>query len=164
MRCVLPHTQRCHEPKACTSPATALYFSQNKQPQRRPLPTRHCQALPRRNGLVIVFRGRKMHQGQTSGNFCLSVPYDIPIISQKNAHNHSKEAPSMNFTSTNKNFAPTWCVWSDVRRGGRPRRLWLSLSGFMCLLGVGKNELRFLAMPAASELVFIGPVGSSLVH
>ena len=48
--------------------------------------------------------------------------------------------------------------------GGRPRRLWLSLSGFMCLLGVGKNELRFLAMPAASELVFIGPVGSSLVH
>ena len=80
-------------------------------------PTRHCQAQARRNGLVIVFRGRKMHQGQTSGNFCLSVPYDIPIISQKNAHNHSKEAPSMNFTSTNKNFAPTWCVWSDVRRG-----------------------------------------------
>jgi len=31
----------------------------------------------------------------------------------------------------------------------------------MCLLGIGKNELRFLAMPAASELVFIGPVGSS---
>ena len=27
MRCVLPHTQRCHESKACTSPATALYFS-----------------------------------------------------------------------------------------------------------------------------------------
>ena len=26
-RCVLPHTQRCHESKACTSPATALYFS-----------------------------------------------------------------------------------------------------------------------------------------
>ena len=48
--------------------------------------------------------------------------------------------------------------------GGRPRRLWLSLSGFMCLLGVGKNELRFLAMPAASELVFIGPVGSSHSH
>ena len=35
MRCVLPHTQRCHESKACTSPATALYFSQNKQPQRQ---------------------------------------------------------------------------------------------------------------------------------
>ena len=33
VRCVLPHTQRCHEPKACTSPATALYFSQNEQPQ-----------------------------------------------------------------------------------------------------------------------------------
>ena len=29
------HTQRYHEPKACTSPATALYFSQNKQPQRQ---------------------------------------------------------------------------------------------------------------------------------
>ena len=29
------HTQRCHESKACTSPATALYFSQNKQPQRQ---------------------------------------------------------------------------------------------------------------------------------
>ena len=29
------HTQRCHEPKACTSPATALYFPQNKQPQRQ---------------------------------------------------------------------------------------------------------------------------------
>ena len=27
MRCVLPHTQRCHESKARTSPATALYFS-----------------------------------------------------------------------------------------------------------------------------------------
>ena len=27
VRCVLPHTQRCHEPKACTSPAKALYFS-----------------------------------------------------------------------------------------------------------------------------------------
>ena len=26
VRCVLPHTQRCHESKACTSPATALYF------------------------------------------------------------------------------------------------------------------------------------------
>ena len=48
--------------------------------------------------------------------------------------------------------------------GGRPRRLWLSLSGFMCLLGIGMRELRFLAMPAASELVFIGPVGSSLAH
>ena len=47
---------------------------------------------------------------------------------------------------------------------GRPRRLWLSLSGFMCLLGVGMRELRFLAMPAASELVFIGPVGSSHSH
>ena len=35
VRCVLPHTQRCHESKACTSPATALYFSQNKQPQRQ---------------------------------------------------------------------------------------------------------------------------------
>ena len=35
MRCVLPHTQRCHESKACTSPATALYFPQNKQPQRQ---------------------------------------------------------------------------------------------------------------------------------
>ena len=35
MRCVLLHTQRCHESKACTSPATALSFSQNKQPQRR---------------------------------------------------------------------------------------------------------------------------------
>ena len=58
-----------------------------------------------------------MHQGLTSGNFVISVPHDIPIISQKNAHNHSKEAPSMNFTSTNKFFAPTWCVWSDVRRG-----------------------------------------------
>ena len=34
----------------------------------------------------------------------------------------------------------------------------------MCLLGGGKNELRFLAMPAASELVFIGPVGSSHSH
>ena len=29
------HTQRCQEPKACTSPATALYFPQNKQPQRQ---------------------------------------------------------------------------------------------------------------------------------
>ena len=48
--------------------------------------------------------------------------------------------------------------------GGRPRRLWLSLSGFMCLLGIGMRELRFLAMPAASELVFIGPVGSSHSH
>ena len=29
------HTQRCHESKACTSPATTLSFSQNKQPQRQ---------------------------------------------------------------------------------------------------------------------------------
>ena len=48
-----------------------------------------------------------MHQGQKRVNFCISVPHDIPIISQKNAHVHSKEAPSMNFTSTNKNFAPS---------------------------------------------------------
>jgi hypothetical protein len=50
-------------------------------------------------------------------NKFLAIQHDIPIISQKNAQNHSKEAPSMNFTSTNKIFAPTWCVWSDVRRG-----------------------------------------------
>ena len=48
--------------------------------------------------------------------------------------------------------------------GGRPRRLWLSLSGFMCLLGIGMRELRFLAVPAASKLVFTGPVGSSHSH
>ena len=32
------------------------------------------------------------------------MPHDIPIISQKNAHDHSKEAQSKNFTSTNKKF------------------------------------------------------------
>ena len=34
----------------------------------------------------------------------------------------------------------------------------------MCLLGIGKNEPRFLAVPVASELVFIGPVGPSHSH
>ena len=48
--------------------------------------------------------------------------------------------------------------------GGRPRRLWLSLSGFMCLLGICLRELRFLAVPVASKLVFTGPVGSSHSH
>ena len=43
-------------------------------------------------------------------------------------------------------------------------RLRLLLSGFMCLLGIGKNEPRFLAVPVASELVFIGPVGPSHSH
>ena len=71
------------------------------------LPTRHCQARPRRNGLVIVFRDRKMHQGQTRANFYISVLHDTPIISQKNAHVHSKEAPSMDFTSTNKILTPS---------------------------------------------------------
>ena len=47
---------------------------------------------------------------------------------------------------------------------GRPRRLWLSLSGFMCLLGICLRELRFLAVPVASKLVFTGPVGSSHSH
>ena len=51
-----------------------------------------------------------------------------------------------------------------MRAGVRPRRLWLSLSGFMCLLGIGKNDPRFLAVPVASELVFIGPVGPSHSH
>ena len=61
-------------------------------------------------------------------------------------------------------FAPSWCVGSDERAGVSHRRRWLSLSGFMCLLGIGKNEPRFLVVPVASELVFIGPVGSSHLH
>ena len=80
-----------------------------------PLPTRHCQALPRRNGLVIVIRGRKMHPRV---NFCISVPHDIPIISQKNAHVHSKEAQSKNFTSTNKKFAPSGACVVLMKRAG----------------------------------------------
>ena len=87
------------------------------QAMSTPLPTRHCQAQARRNGLVIAFRGRKMHQGQTSGSSCISVPRGTLIISQKNAHAHSKEARSKNFsyfnnTHTHHKFAPSWCVWS----------------------------------------------------
>ena len=34
----------------------------------------------------------------------------------------------------------------------------------MCLLGICLRELRFLAVPVASKLVFTGPVGSSHSH
>ena len=63
-----------------------------------------------------------MHQGQTSGNFCIFVPHDIPIISQKNAHVHSKEAHSKNFTSTTtKKRAHVVRVVLMQRAGDRPR-------------------------------------------
>ena len=79
MRCVLPHTQRCHESKACTSPATALYFSQNKQPQRQ---------QRRRGGAVHAVNARRtctsttplpaprsVHEGRQRGEVV-----QIPVI------------------------------------------------------------------------------------
>ena len=62
------------------------------------------------------------------------------------------------------NFSPNECECGRCGAGGRPRRLWLSLSGFMCLLWIGLRELRFLAVPVSSTLLFTGPVGSSHSH
>ena len=76
----------------------------------------------------------------------------------------SKEAQSKNFTSTNKIFAPGGGGGPDERGREATARLWLSLSGFMSLLGIGMREPRFLWMPATSGMGFIGPVGSSRVH
>ena len=54
MRCVLPHTQRRHEPKACTSPATALYFfskrTANSHSDSRRSASERAQAVKGRRG------------------------------------------------------------------------------------------------------------------
>ena len=63
-----------------------------------------------------------------------------------------------------QNFRAWWRLGPDERGREATARLWLSLSGFMRLLGIGMREPRFLGMPATSGMGFIGPVGSSRVH
>ena len=128
----------------------------------------------RRNGLEIVFRGHKPHQGPKKRELCISVSHGtlhitlhILIISQKNAHIHSKEAleaPNENFTSTTQNSRPCGAGGPDEAPGCGARRLWLSLSGTRCCAGIRMRTPRFPAIPAASQMVFIGPVGSSHSH
>ena len=97
----------------------------------------------------------------------MAIQQNILITSnapKKNTHRPSKEAPNTFFCVPHKNFAPGGGGGPDERGREATARLWLSLSGFMSLLGIGMREPRFLGMPATSGMGFIGPVGSSRVH